>query len=253
MKRILFIVTALTLSGVSVFSQTNQEALENLAAQIAEKRSQVEALSNQLDLQKAEYNERLRSIATQQADVETRIKREELNMAKLERDMEEYSARIMDNRTSMREIKPIIMNVLDEMRSYISTALPFQTDSRLAELDSLERLLDEGRLDEASILARIWNTLEAEFRLARESGLYRQTITLNGEQQLAEVARLGMAIMYFKTFDEKFGYVVPAGSGWEYRIASSRDEQKQIEVLFDALRKNLREGYFVLPNPDAKG
>jgi hypothetical protein len=71
---------------------------------------------------------------------------------------------------------------------------------------------------------------------------------LDGEEQLVEVVRLGMALLYFKTWDDRYGYAVPVSTGWEFRVASKR-EQQQIAVLYNSFRKNLREGFFYLPNP----
>jgi len=252
MKRIISLLI-LGMLSIGVYAQDNQEALENLAAQIAEKRSQVESLSNRLDLLKADYNEKLRSIGTQRADVETQIKREELSLTQVQRDIKEFTARIQENRASMEDIEPLVASVISQTRRYIRAGLPFQVEGRLKELDTLEQMLQEDKLDAGTVLARLWNTLESEFRLTRESGLYRQTIELNKEPQLAEVARLGMALMYFKTFDEEYGYVIPTPNGWVYTLADSREEEKQIEIIYDSLRKNLREGFFLLPNPNSKG
>jgi hypothetical protein len=95
--------------------------------------------------------------------------------------------------------------------------------------------------------------VDSEFRLATESGIYQQTVTVGGESKLADVARLGTVLLYFRTFDGQSGYAVPAGDGWEYRLATSREEQEQIANLFESLRRNLREGFFDVPNPYGEG
>lgn len=243
------LISMIFLSG-TVFAQTSQEVLSNLAARITEKRSEVESLSTELELAKTEYNERLRSLATQKADVETQMKREEIRLIQIEQDLKEYRARISESRSSMEEIEPLIAQVLLQTKQYISTALPFKVNERMSEVDTLERLLREGSLETGKILARVWNLLESEFRMTSESGLYKQDIVVAGQPQLVEVARLGMTFMYFKTLDGKYGYVFPTdGRGWEYRVVKERENEEKIAVLFDSLRKNLREGYFELPNP----
>ena len=247
----IFILVSLFFAGVALCGQTSQEALENLAVQIAQKRSDAETLNNQLDLKKTGYNEELRSIATQKADIEARIKRQELQMVQLERELGEYSDRIAQSRVRMSEIKPVIIDVIGYLREYVSSSLPFHTEDRLNELDGLERILTADRIPESDALARLWNILEEESRLCRETGLYRQTITLNGEEQLAEVARLGMVFLYFRTFDGKYGYAVQENAQWHYEEAKSGDDEQRIEQLFASLKKNLREGYFELPLPSS--
>ncbi|MBN2510769.1 MAG: DUF3450 family protein [Spirochaetales bacterium] len=236
----------------AVFAQTNQEALENMAASIAQKRAEAETLNNELDVIKAGFNEELRSIATQQADIQARINRQQLQFAQLERELAEHTQRIAQSSIRMDELKPVILEVLGYLREYISSSLPFHTEDRLNELDSLERVLTSQRLLESEALARMWNIMEEEARLCRESGLYRQTISLHGEDQLAEVARLGMVLLYFKTFDGVFGYALRNESVWTYVEAGSREDAKNIENLFVSLKKNLREGYFELPIPGGR-
>jgi hypothetical protein len=233
-----------------LFSQTTQEVLANLAGQIAERRARVEALSDQVQQTRDEYNERVRSLSTQIADVEVQINREELRLDQIEQDLDAARQAIAEAQGSVADVEPMVATILTQLRTYITNALPFQTEDRLAEVSNLETLLADGSLEPQTIVTRTWNTVEAEFRLTQESGLFRQTILVGGERQLAEVARLGMVMLYFRTFDEQFGYAVPDGSGgWDYAIAPTREERDSIENLFDSLRRNLREGFFTLPNP----
>ncbi len=250
LAQIAWIAVALTAAPVLVFSQTTQEVLANLAQRIAEKRSEVESLSNEVELAKAQYNEQLRSLATQTADVEAQINREKLQLQQINQDIERARKTIQRAEESVADVDPLINRVLARHRTYINNALPFQQVERLKELDSLERLYADGSLEAPTMLTRLWNMVESEFRLTQESGLYRQNIEVDGEYQLAEVVRLGMVMLYFKTFDDQFGYAFPVGNGqWKYTRAQSRQEKDQIANLFDSMRRNLREGLFYLPNP----
>lgn len=236
--------------ATKVYAQDADSTLRDLAQQIAAKRSEVESLSDQLELMKTDYNERMKSLATQRADIETQINREELRLSQIQRDLAEYRATIVTSRTSIEGIEPLVSEVLGNMRGYIETGLPFQVPGRLGEIETLERLLADGSLEADKILARTWNFLDSEFRLTRESGIYHQTILLDGQLQLVEVARLGMVFLYFKTLNDKYGFVVRSLAGWRYTQSRSREEDRQIAFLFDSLRKNLREGFFTIPNPE---
>lgn len=244
------VLIVLLLATAPAFSQTTQEALANLAEQIAERRARVEALSDQVQQTRDEYNERVRSLATQIADVEVQINREQLRLAQIDQDLESARESIAEARGSVADVEPLVATTLVQLRNYINDALPFQKEDRLQEVDNLTTLLQDGSLEPQTIVTRVWNTVEAEFRLTQESGLFRQTIMVNGERQLAEVARLGMVMLYFRTFDDRYGYARRNGEGgWEYTVARTRDERDHIETLFDSLRRNLREGFFALPNP----
>lgn len=252
MKRTVFrVLPAALLVWIVVggHGQESGDAATNLASRLAAKRSEVESLSNTLELTKTEYNEKLRSLATQRADIETQINREELRLAQIQQDLGDYRSRIQANRSAMDAIEPLVAQVLAQTKAYIQRGLPFKVQERMAEVETLERLLAEESLETEKVLARLWNLLESEFRLTTESGLYQQTIVLDQQPQLAEVARLGMTLLYFKTFDDEYGYALPTDAGWRYQRTTDRDEERQIAQLFDSIRKNLREGFFTLPNP----
>ena len=248
-----WVVIAIVGLPVLVFPQETQDALTNLARRIAEKRAQVESLSDEVQLTKTEYNEELRSLETQIADVEIQINREELRLRQIAQDLQEARRSIERTRTSGEDLEPIVAQTLVRLKSYIRNGLPFQIEERVAEVETLERLLSEGNMAAETILTRLWNMIESEFRLTSESGIYRQTVEIQGEAQLAEVARLGTVLLYFKTFDDRFGYAVPSGSDWSYTLVTDRERSQQIEKLFDSLRRNLREGFYTIPNPYAYG
>ena len=54
--------------------------------------------------------------------------------------------------------------------------------------------------------------------------------------------------MYFKLPDDTVGYVTKDAKGWFYKEAVSKKEQEQILSLFDSFKKQIRSGYFTLPN-----
>lgn len=243
----------LALTSIPAYSQTTEEILSNLARRIAERRARVETLSDQVTQTREKYDERVRSLTAQIADTEIQINREKLRLEQILQDITTAREKIDAARGSVIDLEPIIRNALEEYRSYVKKALPFEVEDRLAEIDKLEAILDDGNVDAQTVLTRLWNTVQGEYRMAGESGLFRQTIEIDGEEQLAEVARLGMALMYFKTFDGRYGYVVPAAGGWEYIPAADGEEERKIEALFEALRRNLREGFFTLPNPYHEG
>lgn len=248
--RIAWIAVALAATPLVVFSQTTQEVLQNLASQIAERRARVERLSDEVAQTREEYNERVRSLSAQVADVEIQINREELRLQQIEQDLQRAREAIALAQGSVTDVEPVVSTALAQYRTYVQAGLPFQLEDRLAEIDDFQQLLDDGNVEPRTVLTRLWNTVESEFRLTEESGLFRQTIALGGEEQLAEVARLGMVFLYFRTFDGQYGSAIPtAGGDWEFRLAQSREDTQAINELYEALRRNLRQGFFTLPNP----
>ncbi len=232
----------------AVFAQTG-DAQDVLAKRIAEKRSELERLSNEVDLAKAQFKEELRSVQSQIADVDIQINRENIRLRQIGQDLARARERIDISKSSIAETAPVLATTIQALRAHIQNGLPFQTSERLAELDTVERVVSEGTVEVQTALTRLWNMVESEFRLSEESGLYRQVVTLDGRDQLSEVARLGMTALYFKTFDERYGMAVREGEGWRYLLFTNRESQTDTAALFDSLRRNMREGFFTVANP----
>ena len=99
---------------------------------------------------------------------------------------------------------------------------------------------------ETGAAARVWAFAEDERRLSRENVLDRQVISLDGEEVLVDVARLGMVAMYWRAPDGRVGQSRRSESGWtQQRLESAQAEQ--VEVLFDSLANGIRSGVFELP------
>jgi hypothetical protein len=65
---------------------------------------------------------------------------------------------------------------------------------------------------------------------------------------MAKIAKVGSVMMFFATPDDRVGYVKQSGEKYEYVVTTESAERDQIIDLFDALQKQIRTGYFTLPN-----
>jgi hypothetical protein len=245
----ILVVVCIGIISIPGSAADQDEELRNLAAELAKKRSQVETLSTELDLKKSRMRDQLKSLATQKAELEIQIKKEEMKLSQIEQDLSKHEDRVSRKKVSETTLKPVVIERIQELKNYVQGALPFKLSERAAELEKLEELVTTNKLEPEKALARLWTLLEAELRLTHENGLYRQSIVIGGENQLADVVKLGMVLMYFRTFEGQVGYVVRAGNGWEYKVINGREDRKRILYLFDSLEKHIRQGYFELPNP----
>jgi hypothetical protein len=55
-------------------------------------------------------------------------------------------------------------------------------------------------------------------------------------------------MMFFATPDNKVGYVKKSGEKYAYVTVEDSEAREQIIDLFDSLQKQIRTGYFTLPN-----
>ena len=230
------------------FPAAAADPLDELAKRLVNARADVESLQSDLAEQQTQHGQRLRSLAGQRMELEAAVQREELKVRRLERTLAAARARQLESSVQAEELEPIARATIETMRARVRAGLPFQVAERLASLDELERHLVQGTLPPARVLSRLWAFAEDEVRLASETGLHQQTITLDGQQVLADVAKVGMVMLYFRT-GEQFGYAVRAAEGWEYQRVEGGGERDQVRNLFVTLDKKIRTGFFELPNP----
>jgi hypothetical protein len=221
----------------------------DFAKRLSTLRGDVEALSAKLSSLTADNRDELRSLARQKADLELELKKEDVRVAKLQAAVAQKRAAIQEDKGRDAEITPLFERNIVQVRKHVTASLPFRTEERLGELGKLEEQLRTGLLSPPRALSRLWTFVEDEFRLTRENGLYQQTVSVDGQEHLADVVRIGSIALFFKTSDGSVGHAVRSEDGrYKYDVVSDAEGKKQVLTLFDNFRKQIRAGYFELPN-----
>lgn len=224
------------------------EELENLAKKLSEMRSDVESLSTQLDLKKQQLRGELDSLSAQKTEIEVQVRKEELRVAELNAAIQRTHESVAEKAVSDDVLEPMLLEALENVRGYVRTSLPFRSHERLRELDELENQIRSGSIGSERAATRLWAFVEDELRLTRESAVDRQEVIIDGKAQLCDVVRLGMIALFFKTPSGRVGYAARDGEGWTYRLVDSDAEAHRVEELFESFRKQLKVGYFEIPN-----
>lgn len=234
----------LALAGTAAWGADLSGRAENLARL----RAEVEALATEVSLAKEDLRARLRSIDTRVAEAESEIRREEVRLTQLEGEAERTRQLISAQGANADVLVPAVEDGLASMRAVVAGGLPYRVDERLEALAELEAGLEGGSLSAEDAAARLWGLAEDELRLTKENGLDKQVITLEGEELLVQVARLGMVALYFRTEDGRVGRAARGADGaWTWVTLEGAEEQAQLADLFDALDKGIRVGWFELP------
>jgi len=67
---------------------------------------------------------------------------------------------------------------------------------------------------------------------------------------LVDIAKLGTVFLFFQTRDNQSGMARRTeDGGWKYELVDNTADMERIKNLFDSLKKQIRQGYFELPNP----
>ncbi|WP_242447249.1 DUF3450 domain-containing protein [Nitrosomonas supralitoralis] len=225
-------------------------SLENLARSLAKIRGEVETLQTQLDLDKEKHGSRMSALNSQLADLSVEERRQKLSIEKLQHSIEKLGVTAKQAEQSGESLKPILLAVLGEYRHHIQTGFPFKMDDRVKAINDLENNLINQQVDPNKAVNQTWSLIEDEIRLSKENGIYQQTVMLNGEKVLVDIAKLGTVFLFFQTKDNQSGMAIKqASGGWKFEVVESAGDRERIRNLFDSLKKQIRQGYFELPNP----
>lgn len=221
---------------------------EKLAGEVARLRTEVETLSERIEDEKQETRSRLRALSGQKNSLEAEIQREELRVKQIEQELRRVKEQVRQAGELQREIEPAVLEAAAALERPIAAGLPFKVEQRLEDLRKIPAELREDVIAPGTAVARLWSIVEDELRLLRENGMYTQRITLEGEEVLVDVARVGMAMLFFRTPDERFGYARKTPSGWTYELLDNQLTQEKVEAYFASLERRVRVGFFELPN-----
>jgi len=221
----------------------------SLAVELARMRGEVETLSAKMEAQRSESTSQLQSLGRQKSELDAQLRREAVRVAELERRIAKWKAKIASRTERQEALRPVALQVAATLRHTIGETLPFALKERQQEIDKITDSLAKKLIAPGDAIARLWDRVEDELRLGRESGIFRQVIRIDGKDQLVEIARLGMVLLYFRTQDGRYGVLKKkSASHWAPTMLSTEAHRKQLDHLFESFRKQIRVGLFKLPN-----
>lgn len=218
------------------------------AERLAQLRSEVESLQHEVTMEKSDMRARLRTLEDARTQLQLQIKQEELVLQQLALQIEAERALAAQEGEATSILAPAVERGVTALRPVIENGVPYRVVERLEALDQIEVGLRGGTLPPARAANRLWSLYEDELRLTRENAMDRQTIRLDGSEVLVDVARMGMVALFFRAPDGRAGWAERTDGGWTWRLARDRADKRQLDELFDALGKQIRVGWFEVPN-----
>ena len=243
-KQLISISAAIAISGSTVYATENSEMIDS----IMELRSDVESLYTQIDDNKDAYKSQMKSYALQISDNEAQINRQVTSLKLTQQNIEKMQKELEALGSATVDLKPVVHEALAALEKDIKAGIPFKVEERIAGLQQIKDDLKNGNISQEKALALTWASYDDALRLTKEIGQFKQEITLDGKATMAKIAKVGSVMMFFATPDDRVGYVKKDGQKYSYVVAADTVERDQIIDLFDALQKQIRTGYFTLPN-----
>jgi len=238
------IALSLLLASTVVMANSN----DNMATSLMNLRAQVEQLDSQIDDAKDSYKASMKSLTMQKSELEATVSRDELKIKQISKELNSVKTKITQASKNSQGLKPIVNEAIDNLITMIKTSIPFKTNDRIEAVKKVKEQLASSLITPQKALSYVYNSYADEIRMTKENAIFKQTINFNGKNKLVEVARVGTAMMFFKTPNDEVGYVTKNGKDWSYKQELNKEKQDQILNIFDAFKKQIRTGYFSFPN-----
>ena len=201
-------------------------------------------------ISKEKHSSRMSALSSQLADLSVEERRQKVSIEKLQHSIEKISESSQQAALSGESLKPVLLKTLAIYKRYVQKGFPFKVADRAKTIDDLQNNIANDLVDPNRAVNQLWSLFEDEIRLSKENGIYQQTIKLDGEKILADIAKIGTVFLYFQTKDNQVGMAKKyPDSGWKFVTVDSSNDSERITKLFDSLKKQIRQGYFELPNP----
>ncbi len=238
----------LSVAVSSTFLSSVLIAEDDMVKSVMELRADVESLYTKIDENKDAYKSQMKSYALQISDNEAQINRQETSLKLTQQNIEKAEKKLEVLGSATVDLKPVVNKALDALEKDIKTGIPFKVEERIAGLHQNKDDLKNRDISQEKALALTWASYDDALRLTKEIGQFKQEITLDGKATMAKIAKVGSVMMFFATPDDRVGYVKQEGNTYSYVVTTDSTERNHIIDLFDALQKQIRTGYFTLPN-----
>ncbi|MFV0421645.1 DUF3450 domain-containing protein [Oleidesulfovibrio sp.] len=137
------------------------------------------------------------------------IQKQEETISELERRKEEA-------RRIKMELEPYLETVVDSLRQFVASDLPFLAEERARRLQFLQTSLDDYRLELSEKLRRVFEALLIEMEYGRNVATTTQELDINGAPTQVTIFRLGRTALFYQTTDNtQAGYWDRASGSWK--------------------------------------
>ena len=223
---------------VGVVAVSPSAAAATLAEQVSTARATVDSLADKLESQRRADRDALAGLRAERSELQRQIRLEQIRRDTLATLRAERTQKIDDQESRVLAILKPIQRSIAATKNYVTQTLPFKRAERMRSLEQIETDITVTNPDSAQALTRLWRFIEEESAMAREVALAQQAIELDGERYLADIARVGMALMYFRLPDGTLGWVHQVGNTWKFQRLDDVQAKKTVAAVFKDLENN---------------
>ena len=207
------------------------------AADLARLRGEVDQLASDVEAERTAARDELAALRSERAELERQVRAARARKATLEalRNEATKQAEAADE-DARRWAQPMALAVA-AARTHVERGIPFARDARLKTLERLELDLQAATPDYGRVLERLLRFVEEEEAMAGEVAYTQQRLEVEGAPQIVRVLRLGLALLYFRTEDDRVGWAVRRPAGWDVALLNE-PLATTVRARFEAAENN---------------
>ncbi len=218
----------------------------DLSQQLIPLRSRMEKQAQELESTQQAYDQQIQALQAQALELNQNLAKEKLKSKILYEKTKRIVSFTNQGPKGSNEDQKFVSLWIGDLKTWVDESLPFQRQLRFAKLEELQaRLIKKEPLE--PLVWDLWNFTSQELKNTKGFSNEVTEITLDGKLVTAEVAKLGMVHMYFKTTDQTTGYSQKSKQGWIFKIAQNDSEKKAIDHVLSSSRMKIFKNVYELP------
>jgi len=119
------------------------------------------------------------------------------------REEQSLERQLQEIEVTQREIVPLMLNMLDSIKAFITLDVPFLAAERQQRLTRLQEMMGRADVTQSEKFRRILEAYQIENEYGRTIEAYRADIEINGVSYTVDFLRLGRLSLYYQTLDGK--------------------------------------------------
>ena len=203
--RILLTTVALLLAtSLAAFGQSDPQRTEGRMSSAIEIEARAQDKAEDWAIGKEDLVYEIREVQTTIAWYEYNIKKYNIYINRLNRNIEVLRAKKLEARKVREGLEPYLENIaVNGLEKFIASDLPFDLDEREMTVGQLRNIMNDPHNSLAEKLRKVVEALEIEARYGKDASASDGTLILNGVETDVTILRLGRLAMFYQSLDQE--------------------------------------------------
>ncbi|MCY4524554.1 MAG: DUF3450 family protein [Halobacteriovoraceae bacterium] len=241
MKNILFISFLIFSKGI------HARDYEKSTQKLTSLREEVENLHKEVNDIRVSYTAKVRAFSLKKTELDEKIKEEKIRKNDLLNKIKKSQKELLSNRKEKQFFGPLVLTYVQQLEEIIKKGIPFKKEQRLSGLREIKKELLKKESNPYRILTDFWSFCKEEMEFSQKNQFSKEIISVNGENRLAEVVKIGPFELFFKLEDGTLGKAVSSDKVWRFIPLRKKEEIAAVDKLFEDFNGKIKSGEFLLP------